>query len=225
MDNVSAIVVAAGSGSRMGRAVPKQFLKLGGIPILVHTLRTLGRVSEIREIILAVPAGEKDRCRDMIRRYRLRRVAQVIEGGLRRQDSVRAGLRWVSSDPDLVLIHDGVRPLVTPSQIRDTIRAAARWGAATLAVPVQDTVKSARDGHIRGTLSREELYLAQTPQVFKRDWIIEAHRRFRRAATDDAALVERLGRTVRVVAGSPRNLKITTPHDLRLAEWYLRVGK
>ncbi len=232
---VTALIVAAGSGRRMlaglpaGQAgVPKQFLFLDGRPIASHTLLVFEAVSEVQEVILVVPAGQEERCRkEWVDAYEFKKVKQVISGGERRQDSVYAALRITSSDTDVVLVHDGVRPFVTPVMIRQTIEAASHAGGALVAIPVKDTVKKAgADRRVLSTLNRSSLWLAQTPQAFRRPILMEAYQKAYAEGviqTDDAALVERLGYPIQIIQGSWDNLKITQPDDLLLAQEIIRI--
>lgn len=216
---VSAIIAGAGLGKRMGGKVRKPLLSIEGRPILIYTLRNLVRVPSIREIILVVNRQDlqlvqKELGQDLTRL----RVVDVIPGGSHRFDSVKLGLQHVSPKADLVLIHDAVRPFVPIDLVHNVIARAHSTGAAILATPVIDTVKRVCQGRIADTVDRASLWLAQTPQVFRRD-IIQAAYDCRRPArtSDDAQLVERSGRRVTIVPGSPRNFKITTPEDLDLA--------
>ncbi|HYM36781.1 MAG TPA: 2-C-methyl-D-erythritol 4-phosphate cytidylyltransferase [Nitrospiraceae bacterium] len=224
MDNrVVAVVPAAGRGHRMGSNTPKQFLTLGGLPLLVHSLRVLESSDAISAVVLAAPQAELDYCRrDIVAQYGFKKVRQVVAGGAERQDSVRLGLAAVSPDAEIVLIHDAVRPFLTGSMIALVVEAAAKHGAAIVAIPMRDTVKrTGPDGLIEETVDRRPLWLAQTPQAFHRALIEEAHARalqngFR--ATDDAQLVECMGRRVAIVEGSTDNIKITRPEDLAMGE-------
>ncbi len=218
----AAIVPAAGAGKRMGSSGGKQFLNLRGEPIIVHTLRALAQHAGIDEIYLVVPADKISACREeLIDRYKLSKVAQVAAGGKQRQDSVAKGLACLEQGVDLVLVHDGVRPLVSQAVISRVIKAAKESGAAVAALPVKETIKEiSTDGIVVKTLERSKLWAVQTPQVFGHELLKAA---FAKAAsedfygTDEAALVERLGHTVRVVEGNPENIKITTPEDLVVA--------
>ena len=222
---VSAIIAGAGLGKRMGGKVRKPLLTIEGRPILIYTLRNLVRVKSIREVILVVNPRDlqliqKELGQDLTRL----RVSDVIPGGSHRFDSVKLGLQHVSPCADLVLIHDAVRPFVPPELVHKVIARAAATGAAILASPVIDTVKRVRQGRIAGTVDRESLWLAQTPQVFRREIILAAYDCRRPAKTsDDAQLVERTGRRVAIVPGSPKNFKITTPEDLELAKGVLAL--
>lgn len=220
---VTAIVPAAGSGLRMKGKVPKQFLLLDGLPILVHTLKALELAPKIDEVILVVPESQISFCRtEIVNKYNLKKISKVIPGGEQRQDSVYEGLRAVSPDTDWVMVHDGVRPFVTQEMIGSAIETAkeAKDGAV-VAIPMRDTPKEVSSDQITKTLDRERLWLAQTPQVFRRSLFLRAHEEARSQGiygTDDAALVERLEGCVRIVLGSEENIKVTTPADLKLAE-------
>lgn len=218
-----AVVPAAGRGARMGSATPKQFLALGGVPILVHSLRVLEAVPAVIHVILAVPEAEREYClREIVTRYRFAKVTKIVAGGASRQDSVRHGLHEVGPEADLVLVHDAVRPLITPDLVERVIRRAAEVGAAIVAIPMRDTVKQV-GAHdlIEATVDRGRLWLAQTPQVFRTELLREAHRKAHLdgfEATDDAQLLEWMGREVAVVDGSEENIKITRPQDLAIGE-------
>ena len=216
---VVALVPAAGRGLRMGGSVPKQFLSLGGEPLIIQSLRALQAAPEVDQIILAVPPADVEYCEhEIVSRHRFTKVTKVVAGGAERQDSVRYALAQVSSDTDIVLIHDAVRPFVTLRMIAEVVAAARKEGAAIIALPMRDTVKQVRaDGMIERTVDRTPLWLAQTPQAFRRDWIETAHKKAHTEgvrATDDAFLVEWLGYSVAVVEGSGENIKMTRPEDL-----------
>lgn len=218
--SVVAIVPAAGSGSRMGGSSPKQFLRLGGVPVLVRTLRILGGSRVVRGIVLVAPPAAVERTRRLLARHRVPRVLAVVPGGAERQESVWLGLQAVPPAADLVVVHDGVRPFITGTLVRAVVEAARRFGAASCGLPVRDTVKRVREGFVEATVDRGGLWLIQTPQAFRRTLLWEAHEKARRdgfLGTDDAVLVERLGVPVRMIAGLQENLKITTPDDLARA--------
>jgi len=237
---VAAIIVAAGRGRRMGGRIPKQYLRLKGLPLLGHSLHAFDRCPQITRICLVVPPHDRDFCRrDILGALKLRRPVEVIGGGDRRQDSVYRGLQALQGDclqssrgeagepevpPEcdgIVLIHDGVRPFVSPSQIAECIRGAREMGACIPAVAAADTLKQAGgDGLVTGTIARDGVWLAQTPQAFRFSLILRAHESARREGvrgTDDALLVERLGSPVKIVTGSRLNIKITHSEDLSLA--------
>ena len=218
-----AIIPAAGSGNRMNRNVSKQYLTLAGKPILVCTLEIFEACPLVDALLVVVPSQDLESVRtDILAPWRLKKVAGIIPGGKERQDSVRAGIEALAGDTELVIIHDAVRPFITAGLIENCIRAAEEEGAATVGVPVKDTVKEVGpDGRILRTCDRSLLWLTQTPQVFRRDIIENAHRAAAREGfrgTDDTSLVERLGIAVRMIRGDYGNIKITTPEDLILAE-------
>ena len=227
---VVALVPAAGRGLRMGGAVSKQFLSLGGEPLIVQSLRTLQASPVVDQIVLAVPFADVEYCKDeIVSRYRFTKVAKVVAGGAERQDSVRYALTQIPSDAEIVLIHDAVRPFVTQRMIEEVVAAARKEGAAIIALPMRDTVKQVRtDGTIERTVDRTPLWLAQTPQAFRRNWIESAHKKAHAEgirATDDAFLVEWLGYSVAVVEGSGENIKVTRPEDLVIGEAILASRK
>jgi len=207
----------------MGGSVPKQFLSLGGEPLVVHSLRILQAASRVAEIILAVPSADLDYAtNDLVKQYGLSKVAKVIAGGLERQDSVRHALGHVTEETDIVLVHDAVRPFVTVHMVNEVIAMADEHGAAIIALPMRDTVKQVDSNHvIQRTVDRRPLWLAQTPQAFRRPWLQEAHRKAHADgihATDDAYLVEWIGHSVMVVEGSGENIKVTRPEDMVIGE-------
>jgi 2-C-methyl-D-erythritol 4-phosphate cytidylyltransferase len=235
MTRVTAILPAAGLGTRMGAETPKQFLELDGVPVLIFTLRRLAACPAIADFVIATRADEVDSVAARIAQENLGRPVHVVRGGDTRQDSVASALAEVPPDADLILVHDAVRPLVTRDQIEHVIAEALVCGAAILGVPAMDTVKEVKRATPQGgaadvalitaTIPRERVVLAQTPQVFRASLLLEAFARARQdgvSASDEAGLVERLGRDVHVVAGSERNLKITRPGDMQLAAFYLR---
>jgi 2-C-methyl-D-erythritol 4-phosphate cytidylyltransferase len=219
MKKVSAIVVAAGSGRRFGSA--KQFALLGGKPVLDWALQAFAGHPEVDGVVLVLPAGQSGT------RYRERwsKIVAVVEGGERRQDSVAAGFAGLEPGlGSLVLVHDGVRPLVGPEVIGRVIAKAKKTGAAVAAIPVEDTIKEAAGGFVVRTLERDTLRRIQTPQGFRYEVLGEALRRAREDGfygTDEAALVERTGHPVALVMGDPRNIKITTAADLKIAEAWI----
>ncbi len=218
----TAILVAAGPGTRLGAGEPKAFVALNGTPLLVHSLRALLAAPAISAAVVVVPPAERHRAAALLEHHGPWRITvALVDGGAERQDSVRAGLQ-AAPDADLVVIHDAARPFIATAVIERAIAAATAHGAAVVAVPSTDTVKRvSADGWVEDTLPRERIWLAQTPQVFRAAVIRAAHAASSGPATDDAVLVERLGRRVHVVPGEPSNRKITTPEDLRWAEWWL----
>jgi 2-C-methyl-D-erythritol 4-phosphate cytidylyltransferase len=225
--HVTAIVPAAGEGRRLHGPARKQFRLLCGVPVLVWTLRALARSGVVDRVVLVVPPGEEGRCCEAVLAPFQQAVDALVAGGADRQASVAAGLQAAGGDTDLILVHDAARPLVPPETIRAAVACAADHGAALVAVPVSDTIKLVGpDDAVERTLPRGRLWAAQTPQVFRAALLRAAHERAEAdglRATDESALVERLGHPVRVVPGTPENLKITTPQDLLVAEELLRA--
>lgn len=221
---VIAVVPAAGIGKRLGAGTNKPFLSLLGRPLLLWTLDVLQESAEIKEIIPVLRETDLDTAARLIEEHRITKVKRIAPGGRERQDSVYNGLRLLDGHDGLVLIHDGVRPLVTPGLISETISAMDGFDGAVAAVPVKDTIKEALDGVVQGTLRRDTLWAVQTPQVFPSQVIRKAYEcAFSEGffGTDDAALVERIGGRVRIVAASYDNIKITTPEDVPVAEMLL----
>ena len=222
---VAAIVVAAGIGKRLKRRLRKPLVRLSGKPMLVWTLKALERAPSIEGIVVVVHPNDVGRVQRLIRSFRFQKVRGVVAGGATRMASVYRGLKRLPDSVRWVMVHDGARPLVTPKLVEEVFKAAHRFGAAIAAVPVVPTIKQAREGWVTTTLHRNHLWAVQTPQAFRRDWLEEAHRAGRAKglnATDDAALVEALGRRVRILEGETRNLKVTTPEDLIVAEALLK---
>ncbi len=242
---VFVILPAAGLGTRMAvnpaAAPPKQFLELAGVPILIHTLRAFAQVPSVTAIYIAVRSSERARLQALVAEYGASEPAlisklQIVEGGDTRQASVANALQSLTSaaaqhpqtEEDIVLVHDAVRPLITPQLIERTIEAVARHGAAIVALPATDTIKqverTAHGARVTATIPRECIVHAQTPQGFRLSLL---QRAFAEAeaegfcGTDEASIVERAGIEVAVVPGSPANIKVTQPGDLELAEFYL----
>jgi len=224
---VTAIVAAGGQGTRMKGDVPKQFLMLGDRPILFHSLQRVADCPKVDELIAVVPADYLQFTRTLLQEeYPLGKPCLVVPGGEERQDSVRAGLQQLSLECELVVVHDAARPLVSNAVLVAVIQAAEQDGAATAAVQPADTIKLVdQERRISENLPRSMLWQIQTPQAFKKDLLIRAHAQALAdnfSGTDDSVLLERLGVRVRVVPGDPRNLKITTPDDLLMAEALFR---
>jgi 2-C-methyl-D-erythritol 4-phosphate cytidylyltransferase/2-C-methyl-D-erythritol 2,4-cyclodiphosphate synthase len=221
--HVSAIIPAGGRGSRFGAAMPKQLLPLAGRPVLAHSVGAVASSPEVAEVVVALPADLVAMPPAYLSTFA--KPVTVVAGGERRRDSVANAFAAIASRTDVVLIHDAARPLVSHDVIRRTVEAAATTGAAIAAIRASDTVKQVDDaGLIAATLPREQIYLAQTPQAFRVD-VLRAALRLEGDATDEAALAERAGYSVAVVDGDVRNMKITTPDDLVLAERLLgRTG-
>ncbi|MNW32335.1 2-C-methyl-D-erythritol 4-phosphate cytidylyltransferase [compost metagenome] len=218
---IGVIVVAAGRGTRMGTKESKQYLKLQDKPIVILTLEVFERHPLISEIVLVTGEQDVDRCAVWVREYGITKCVKVIPGGAERQHSVHRGLLHISTP--WILVHDGVRPFVTESQVTSCYEAAVKHGASILAVPVKDTVKQVDgEGWVTATPDRRSLWAIQTPQAFRRSDLLMAHEQAEQEGfigTDDSMLVERLGVPVLVVEGSYSNIKITTPEDLDYAEW------
>jgi 2-C-methyl-D-erythritol 4-phosphate cytidylyltransferase len=196
----------------MGR--PKQFLPLAGKAVVEWTIEVFRKIKTVEQIVLAVPEDDLERAKNL--------GVTVVAGGEERGDSVKNGLKAISPDCDLVIIHDGARPLITPDIIEKAISEAKEYGAAIVGVPAKDTIKRVGDDLvIKDTVDRQALWQAQTPQIFKYEIITRAYAK-KRSATDDAKLVEDLGIKVKMVMGSYENIKITTPEDLIVAEAILR---
>jgi 2-C-methyl-D-erythritol 4-phosphate cytidylyltransferase len=215
-----AIIVAAGSGIRM-EGLDKLFTVVAGRPLLAHTIAAFQDCWNIDSIVVVVAPANVERVESMAADQGFGKVAGVCGGGHRRQDSVKCGLRTLGY-VDWVAVHDGGRPLLRPGMIARGLEAARETGASVPVMPIMDTVKQVGDtGFVEGTLDRARLRLAQTPQVFRHDILTRAHEEITEDVTDDAAMVEMLGISVRAYEGRRRNIKITTPDDLWLAEAYL----
>ncbi|HEV8584264.1 MAG TPA: 2-C-methyl-D-erythritol 4-phosphate cytidylyltransferase [Methylomirabilota bacterium] len=220
MRDVAVLIPAGGTGTRLGRRTPKQFLRVGREAILAATVRHFHRHPRVAAIVVAAPAAHVARARRL-----LGHGVQVVAGGATRQESVRLALEASPPGIALALVHDAVRPFITRALIDAVLAAARADGAAICALPVAETVKRVRDGLVEATVERAGLWAVQTPQAFRAAVLREAHDKARRdgvAGTDDAMLVERLGHPVRVVPGLVGNVKITTPDDLRRARGTLR---
>lgn len=219
-NSVAAVIVAAGRSSRMG-GVDKTFAPLLGAPLIAHTVERFEAHPLVGEIALALAAESVERGRELAKSRGWRKVTQVCPGGARRQDSVYNGLAALSPC-DLVMVHDGARPCLDVATLERGIRAAAEHGAAVAGTPVKDTIKRVSpDLVVEDTPERARLWAAQTPQVFRYELLLEAHRRCDGDYTDDAAMVESLGHPVRMFEGTYENIKVTTAGDLVVAEAFL----
>ncbi|MEZ6156667.1 MAG: 2-C-methyl-D-erythritol 4-phosphate cytidylyltransferase [Candidatus Scalinduaceae bacterium] len=227
--NVSVIIPAAGLSARMKADKRKPYLVLGGKPIIFHTLDKFFQLPAIKEIILVVNKDDissvTEKWSNKLKNYN---VSKIIPGGKRRQDSVYEGLLQMNADTEIVLVHDGVRPIVSRNTIEIVIEKAYEIGAAIVATPMKSTVKKTDpELNIIETIPRHNLWMAQTPQGFRRNIILNAYDKIRNTDiefTDDAEVVERSGHTVKIVSGSDDNIKITTREDLRLAESLLLIS-
>lgn len=219
---VAAIVAAAGKGERFKSKVRKPFVLLGKEPILVWALKALEACVQIGEIILVVNQADMAKARSAVNRAKLKKVAKIVVGGKRRLDSVKNGLSEVNAEAKYVLIHDGCRPFVDKKIISSVIEEMEIFGAAIPCIAVKPTIKEVEKGNfVAATLNRQSLAEVQTPQGFKKEILIRAYEKALAEgidATDDSALVERLGIKVKVVEGSYKNIKITTPEDLKYAK-------
>lgn len=220
-----AIIAAAGTGTRMASNRPKQFLQLAGTPIIFHTLKPFELCDSIHEVIVVLPPEESAEFLAQAGKRGLRKLARIVPGGATRADSVRRGLQAIrAATAEIVAVHDGVRPFVTVEEIENTVQTAKRDGAAILATPATDTIKLVEGDTVVKTLARQHLRQAATPQCFRYDLLRRAYEHVDVAdpsLTDESVLVERLGEPVTVVEGSSRNIKITTPLDLLIAETLL----
>lgn len=219
-----AVIPAAGSGKRMGAGRNKLFLPLNGKPVIVWTLSVFEEDPRCRSVVLACKSTEMAAFQKIINHYQLNKVSRLVVGGQERQDSVYQAVRTLTGD-GIVLVHDGARPFVSRAAIGRVTETAEKSGAAVLAVPVKDTIKLVRERTVHQTMDRSSLWAVQTPQAFRLSLLLSAyeyidHRRI--SVTDDAAAVEKSGGTVTVVEGEENNIKLTTPEDLRFAEFLLR---
>jgi 2-C-methyl-D-erythritol 4-phosphate cytidylyltransferase len=222
--SVLAIIPAAGWGVRMGGATPKQFLSLEGVPIFVHTLRKFAASQAVDDIFLGLRAEDTERAQKEIEGQHFSRPVRLVEGGPSRLETVARCLDQAPPGTEVVLVHDAVRPFIGLEMIQGVIDAARKEGASILGIPSVDSVKQVERQMILGTIPRERIVLAQTPQAFRYEIIREAYSRAVADgfyATDDSSLAERLGYKVTVIMGSDRNIKITKPSDLPLARLYI----
>jgi len=232
---VHAILLAAGRGLRLETAVSKPLLKINHKPIIIYCLEILSGLAEIKDITVVANAQNLKGIIRKVKDYKIKKIKNVVLGGKRRQDSVACGLGKVDPAADLVLIHDAARPCIDAAVVSSVIKQANRSGAAIVGVPVKSTIKktskaskrqSIKGFLVKETLKRDNLWEIQTPQVFQRDLIFKAYKNCKNIdVTDDASLVERLGKKVSIVRGSYNNIKITTLEDLRLAEAILKSRK
>lgn len=223
---VEVIIAAGGLGKRLGKSQPKQFFLLKGKPVLSWTISKFEECPLIDGIVLVIPARMKDYTREhVLLPHGYEKVRNVVEGGKERKDSVLEGLRILQTNTDTVLVHDGVRPIISQQLIIEVIRATQRWGAVVPALPIRETIKEVgQDSLVSSTLDRKKVCLIQTPQGFKKDLICQAYEEARKRgwqASDDASLVERLGVRVKTIPGEETNIKITSPQDLVVSQLFL----
>jgi 2-C-methyl-D-erythritol 4-phosphate cytidylyltransferase len=223
----TAIIAAAGTGARMASDRPKQFLLLAGTPIIFHTLKPFEQCDSVQEVIVVLPAEESAAFLALAGKQGLRKLSRVVPGGTTRADSVKRGLNAIrSASAGIVAVHDGVRPFVTAEEIDSVVAAAESDGAAILVAPVTDTIKQVSADSVVKTIERQELRRALTPQCFRYDLLRKAYESADvndPTLTDESALVERIGARVTIIEGSSRNIKITTPQDLLIAEAFIRM--
>jgi len=220
---IVAIIPAGGAGKRLKAQKAKQYLLLDDMPVLVHTLKVFQKSKTIDEIVLVLPPDDVASAHQkLINKYALLKVTAVVAGGKERQDSVRNGLAAITRECDIVVIHDAVRPFVTQELIKQVVVAAKSFGAASVGVKAKDTIKETKkDNLIATTIPRQNLWLTQTPQAFKFEFLKKAYRAAydkKFYGTDDASLIEQIGKKVKMIEGSYENIKITTPEDLVMAE-------
>lgn len=231
LGRVFTAIPAAGSAVRMGLGYSKSYVDILGKPLLAWTVEALLASPFIDTVTVAVRPDEISLAQaKIVEKQKLSGRVEVVGGGLERQETVGRLLAAAPPERDLVLIHDGARPLVSPKLVQEVLEAAAEWGAAIAAIPLTDTVKESTDGGdtVARTVDRERLFRAQTPQAFQRDLIISAHRRARKEGwevTDDASIMEQMGYDVRLVQGEERNIKITTLDDLELVRWIIQASE
>ena len=226
---VSAIILAAGKGSRMKGTMRKQYLELSGRPVLAHSIMAFDSCSLVEEIFLVVPKEDVEYCHKNILSFLdLKNQITLVHGGAERQNSVYNGLQSITKNVETVVIHDGVRPFIQPEDIKKCIIGSNKYGACILGTPSSDTLKRVdKTDIVETTLPRENIWLAQTPQAFQYDLILKAHETARRDAyvgTDDASLVERLGEDVKIINAGRFNIKITNKEDLAVARAMFDAG-
>jgi 2-C-methyl-D-erythritol 4-phosphate cytidylyltransferase len=223
---VSAIIPVAGQGKRFGGKSPKQFQKIGDQTIIEITLKKFVSIAEINTGVVVVPENDIVFSENLFREIEgFAQKFTVVSGGIVRQDSVYNGLKTIPSGTDIIVVHDGVRPLVSSRLIRDSIESAFKSGACIAALPIKDTIKRVKNYTVQKTISRENLWLVQTPQAFQYSILMDAHEKARKKnfySTDESALVEWSGHTVSIIPGETQNIKITTPADLDLCRLYYK---
>lgn len=225
-NKVTAVIPAAGLGKRFGDVANKQFLMLRGKPLLIWALEAFEALPEIYEIIPVLKDGDMESGIRMLEEYGISKVRRIAPGGKERQDSVFHGLKIVDNKKGVVLVHDAARPLIESSLVANAIAKLKDCEGVVVGVPVKDTIKEVEDGEVKHTLRRDRLWSVQTPQVFRYETIYQAYERATKESfysTDDSALVEKYGGRIRVVMGSYKNIKITTPEDLKMAELFLEM--
>ncbi len=217
-----ALIVAGGQGRRMQASVPKQFVPVAGLPILMHTLAAFHRCSPAIQLITVLPESETAHWQTLCADYQFAVPHTVVAGGSTRSASVRNGLQHVEEEFSLVAVHDGVRPMVTPELIDQSFEVAEHYGSAVATVPLKDSIREVK-GEGSAAATRDNYRIVQTPQTFRTEWLRAAYAEAaEQTFSDDASLVEHSGRSIHLIEGHYRNLKITTPEDLMLAEALLK---
>jgi 2-C-methyl-D-erythritol 4-phosphate cytidylyltransferase len=220
-----AIIVAAGRGERIKTKTPKQFLNLADKPLLAHTIEKFEKSHLIDEIVVIVAKDYLGFCsKEVVDKFGFNKVKRVVSGGEERQDSVSKGLKVIDSNADIVLIHDGVRPVIKPQKINEIVKFCQKRGSVVFGLPVKETIKRVEENRVITTLDRNRIWAVQTPQVFPYKVIMDAYKKAEKDrffGTDDSQLVERMGIEVRVIKGDEDNIKITTMEDLKIAEYLL----
>jgi 2-C-methyl-D-erythritol 4-phosphate cytidylyltransferase len=222
----TAIIVAAGSGTRFKSTTPKQFAEINGKPLLIHTLERFEAARTVDSVIVVLPEDRIDEFEALAQKFQLSKIFAVVSGGATRAESVRNGLNAVALNDGVIAVHDAARPLVTPDEIDETIGRAHITGAACLVAPVTDTIKTINGGEIANTLDRDKLRRALTPQAFRAELLRKAFEQgdLSEAVTDECYLVEKLGHPISIVEGSSRNIKITQADDLVIASELLKLS-
>ncbi|KXG08707.1 2-C-methyl-D-erythritol 4-phosphate cytidylyltransferase [Anoxybacillus sp. P3H1B] len=219
------VIPAAGQGKRMKAGMNKLLIELQHQPVIIHTLKVFEQDDDCRGIIMVVNETERPLFVELLKKFGIKKVISIVSGGIERQHSVYNGLQAVK-EGEIVLIHDGARPFIRLEKIHELVKEAQEHGAAIPAVPMKDTVKKVRNGMAEETVERSSLWAVQTPQAFRVSLVLEAHKRAQEEGyigTDDASLVERMGKKVKIVEGDYRNIKLTTPDDLLFAEAILSL--
>ena len=225
---VQVIMPTAGAGSRFRSRRLKSLIPLNGAPVFIYPLKVFQKNRSIHSVIVPVPEGQVPAFSRAVKKFNLAKTVKIIPGGRTRQESVARGLEFLDDDTDFVIVHDGVRPLLSQKTLNEGLAAVKRFGAVITAVPVKSTIKRAdpADMTVAETLERCSLWEVQTPQIFRKKILQRAHREFKgREASDDAMMVESLKVPVKVVVGDYRNIKITTREDLAVMKEFLRSGK
>lgn len=223
-NNVAAIVPAAGLGSRINAGYNKQYIKLLGKPMVVHSVEAVSKHPDVTSLIWVAGADELQEVNELVEYYNLDKVTAVVAGGTERVHSVYQGLQQMTGDEQYVLIHDGARPLTSLQEVDQCLQKAYATGAAIVATPVKDTIKRiAKDHTVKETPPRHELWAAQTPQIMLKQWWLEAYKKLEQdgkldIVTDDAMMLEAIGKNVSVVLGRYENIKVTTVEDIAFAE-------